>query len=483
VSFTDINFGFADAHKEGAEAPELLLEGFLDEFGVTDLALHGSSFLFLGYKGSGKTALAERARLLSANDPGLLVTTMSLEEFSYSDFRSLAGGGADDETRFPTVWAWVLLLHLLESLERDEGGRENASRSYVRTLAGLRSLNVLPLPELTQLVTTSSKRGFKASIPKFFEYTGETAAEAPELHVIQMVHVLREAAFEFPAAARHVVFIDGLDEVLTRDDLQFVTLAALVTEAARLNDRFRAAGKPYKFVVLCRTDIFNRLPGANKNKIRRDSSHTLEWFDDPRSPDTTPLIRLVNLRARRSLGTDVNVFDTFLPPTLNGRPIRRALLDYTRHLPRDVLQLMKSLQMFARPGQGEPLSHDQVMSGVREYSNNYFLTELQDELHGYLEPAEVENGISLLGSLGVPRFTMEELRHQAERLNVGALDLDVLVRTLFDRGGLGTLEKPSSGRRAIVSFKYRNRNAILDRNAELLIHRGALRALNIPEPG
>jgi hypothetical protein len=482
VSFTDINFGYADAHREGAEAPELLLDGFLDQSGITDEALYGPSFLFLGYKGSGKTALAERARLLSANDPALRVTCMSLEEFSYGDFRSLAGGAPAEHARFPTVWAWVLLLNLLQSLEQDEGGREAAPPSYTKTLQGLRALNVLPLPELTQLVTTSSKRGFKASIPKFFEYTEEKASEASELHIIQMVHVLREATLDFPAGARHVVFIDGLDEVLTRDDLQFVALAALVTEVSRLNDRFRAAGRPYKFVVLCRTDIFNRLPGANKNKIRRDGSHTLEWFDDPRALDDTPLLRLVNLRASRSLGEAVNVFDAFLPPKLNGRPIRRALLDYTRHLPRDVLQLMKSLQKFARPGQREKLSSGQVMSGVREYSNDYFLHELQDELHGYLEPSDVENSISLLGSLGASRFTIDDLKAQAARLDLHTLDVDVLVRTLFDRGGLGMLEKQSPGQRGIVSFKYRNRNAILDRDAELLIHRGALRALNIPEP-
>jgi hypothetical protein len=119
---------------------------------------------------------------------------------------------------------------------------------------------------------------------------------------------------------------------------------------------------------------------------------------------------------------------------------------------------------------------------VREYSNDYFLHELQDELHGYLEPSDVENSISLLGSLGASRFTIDDLKAQAARLDLHTLDVDVLVRTLFDRGGLGMLEKQSPGQRGIVSFKYRNRNAILDRDAELLIHRGALRALNIPEP-
>ena len=79
--FGDINFGFAAAETEGAEAPELLLKGFFDASRITDKALRGRPFLFLGYKGSGKTALAERARLLADADPSLFVTVISLDRF------------------------------------------------------------------------------------------------------------------------------------------------------------------------------------------------------------------------------------------------------------------------------------------------------------------------------------------------------------------------------------------------------------------
>jgi len=40
-------------------------------------------------------------------------------------------------------------------------------------LEGLRALGLMPVPELNQLVSTSSKRGFKAGIPKFLELTAE----------------------------------------------------------------------------------------------------------------------------------------------------------------------------------------------------------------------------------------------------------------------------------------------------------------------
>jgi len=477
-SFRDIEFGFADARKEGAEAPELLLHGFFDDSRLTDEALSGSSFLFLGYKGSGKTALAERARLLGERDPTLFVTTTSLEEFPYGDFKSLADGPGEAHSRYPTVWAWLLLLSLIQSLERDEQGRVNAPSPYTRTLHGLQRLSLLPLPRLNQLVSSSSRSGFISDMPKFFDDTDERVAETPDLQLVQMVRLLRDAVMQFPTTSRHVLFIDGLDEILTQQQLQFEALAALVSQASKLNDDMRAAGKPFKVVVLCRTDIFDRLPGANKNKIRRDSSEALEWFDDPRDPDRTRLAQLVNLRAQRSLPRELNVFDEFFPATVDERPVRRFLLEHTRHLPRDVLQLMKSMQRFAPAADSGRLSEEQVKSGIRDYSNDYFLPELRDELHGYLDSAAIDVSVKLLASLAMPRFTMEDLKRQADRLRVGSVDLDRLVHTLFECSGVGMIDQRGPGR-PIVTFKYRNRNAMLIPGMRILVHPGAWKALNI----
>ena len=76
------------------------------------------------------------------------------------------------------------------------------------------------MPALKQLVTSSSKRGFKATIPKFFEYTEERVAESHDLQLMQMVRVLREAVLQFPTTSRRAA-IDGVDEILTHNELQF----------------------------------------------------------------------------------------------------------------------------------------------------------------------------------------------------------------------------------------------------------------------
>ena len=85
-----------------------------------------------------------------------------------------------------------------------------------------------------------------------------------------------------------------------------------------------------------------------------------------------PGVQLVNLRAGRSLQREVNVFGEYFPARIDGRPIRRFLLHHTRHLPRDVLQLMKSLQRYAPASPTEPTFSDlgaaasELEQGLRE---------------------------------------------------------------------------------------------------------------------
>jgi hypothetical protein len=475
-SFASIQFGYADAHREGSEAPDLLLQGYLDDVHVMDHALQGSPFLFLGYKGSGKTAIVERAKLLAARDPTLFVTSATLEDFSYNDFKTFAGGYGDFQSRYPTAWAWSLLVLLIQSFERDEGAKLAAPSLYAKTVSGLQALDLMPVPQLNHLVTKSSKRGFKAGIPKFLELTAERVSEGQDLQLAQMAQVLRQAVTTFRTTNSHVVFVDGLDDVLTARDLQFQSIAALITEASRLNGELKTAGCPAKFVVLCRTDIFDRLPGANKNKIRQDSSHELDWYHDPRDPAGSRLHSLINLRAKHSLDRDVSVFDEYLPSKVEGRPAVRYLLDHTRHTPRDALQLMRSIQQFSDGP--ERLTEAQVKSGLRLYSNRYFLPELRDELSGYFETSQIDNVISLLTTLDTDRFGIDEIRERMEELSFPPIDLHVLVRTLFECGGIGMIEEQSSGPPR-YTFKYRNRNATAIPTRRWAIHLGALKALNL----
>ena len=337
----------------------------------------------------------------------------------------------------------------------------------------------MPVPDLAHLVTTSSKKSFKAAIPKVLEYLSERAAAGQDLQLSQLVNTVQAGIGHFKTPNRHVVVVDGLDSIFSQRDLQFQSLAALISEAARLNGHFSRQGANFKFVVLCRTDIFDRLPGANINKFRQDRAETLNWYDAPREPDRTRLIRLVNLRAGLSLNRSVNVFSEFFPRRIGDRAVRTVILDQTRHTPRDLVQLLRYTQRFA-DGAGK-LTPRQVKSGLRAYSIEYFLPELRNELSGYLEQGQIENAIVLLTTLQSQRLAMQDLQRQADHLGYDALDLRVLTGALFDASCIGTIEE-KPGHRPLFTFKYRNPNATLMPDQVMWIHPGALTGLNIVAP-
>ena len=78
IYFKDIQFGKASAEEERSYFPELLLDGFLDPWDAIDKAMNTPLFLFLGYKGSGKSAIGQHLRLRSESNHGLFVNEFFL---------------------------------------------------------------------------------------------------------------------------------------------------------------------------------------------------------------------------------------------------------------------------------------------------------------------------------------------------------------------------------------------------------------------
>ena len=160
VPFKEIRFGFASAEKESADAPELLIDGYYDFDEIISEVTHGSRFLVLGYKGSGKSAVAERLKLMAENDSELFVTTMYLSEFPYTSFKKIVSGDSEPESKYPTAWAWLIPLTLLQSFKEDNGGSFSGNPDSV--FKRLEAVGLMPAPSLKELVLVSSKQSFRA---------------------------------------------------------------------------------------------------------------------------------------------------------------------------------------------------------------------------------------------------------------------------------------------------------------------------------
>ncbi|WP_150123453.1 P-loop ATPase, Sll1717 family [Halotalea alkalilenta] len=476
--FSQIVFGYSSAETERARDPGLITEGHVDFRSVDIEATTGSKFLFLGYKGSGKSSIAERIELNLHDKHNAFARVVSLQDFPFTPFAKIIRGDSEPETKYPSAWSWILLIYLLESFEKDEGLSYPESSIFRDAVKAFREMGLSPKSDPASIVRTSARHSFKLSLPgRLAEYSWAGSETKPASEIPNFVESLKELISDLRSESNHYLIIDGLDDILTAREVQYKSLSALIYEVSRLNSSFARKKVPAKIILLCRTDLFERLPGSNNNKIRQDFSIEMDWYHDPNDPDNSLLLKAAQIRAVRSLQRELNLFDDFFPPTIDGTSSRKYLLDMTRHTPRDFLQLLNYIQNFASAGK---LTIERIKSGMREYSIKYFLPEIKDELNGYARPDEISKIIKCLGKVRKRDFHINELIDVSRKSPNSLMPERILeiVEALFECSALGNIQHRSGGT-TFYTFKYRNRHSSFNEDENIILHRGLWKALNL----
>ena len=472
--FKDIIFGRASAEQESAYHPELIINGFLDPWDILEKARNGPEFLFLGYKGSGKSTIGQHLRLTAESDWSLFVTHMFLSDFPYGNFAKIVTGDAEPESRFPSAWQWLLTLTLLSSIAKDHG--VHYDEELQRSLKTLKSAGLLPSDDLKEIIIASSRVKYKLKFLGILDIQLEPNQKKPDdLLFLNAISRLRNLLMTVRTSSKHLLILDGLDDILLHQEIQYKSIAALILETARLNQLLRQNNVSAKVIVLCRTELFERLPGPNKNKIRQDSAVELDWYHNPSRPESSMLVRLVNKRAQLADKEIRDVFFEFFPRNWRRQSFLAFLLEHTRHTPRDFLQLLTHIQRCLIRGE---IQRKQILAGIRNYSSKYFLPEILDELVGYITREQAEALIRAISRSKCSEFDFPEL--STCLLHEGLLkqaDMPTLLEPLFNCSAIGNLR--TDGRKNFWSFKFRNRHSHLKLDEQIVVHRGLWRAMNI----
>lgn len=477
-NFREIDFGSARAEWEGTNTPELIRKGFFDPNEIVDTLINKNVYLILGRKGSGKSAIAEKIRLESTYRTKTISNIIHLSDFPFISFSKVMEGKEEPQAKFPVAWSWLLLLELIDSFSKDQASPTQYDSQFIKAISSLSELGFLPTDDLGRVVTKSSKHSFKIAIPKFLEKTFDDTKVPAEMDMQfrRLVDHLKQLVLNFKSPNTHLLVIDGLDDILVRKEIQYLSLTALVSEADRLNLNFIQNGVGAKIILLCRTDLFEKLPGPNKNKIRQDSAYEIDWYHDLSIPRDSSLAKLIDLRAGIHFHRNVDVFSTFFPKNVNNYDTVRFLLDRTRHTPRDFIQLLNHLKDFYRGG---IFTNEQISNGIRSYSNGYFLPEIRDELAGYVPPDHFDILLRVIRSMRKRNCTYGQLlsRMQANR-KIEILDMDNLLHCLYECSAIGNSWKLPNGNHK-QEFKYSNPNSVFDSYNKIVLHRGLWSALNL----
>lgn len=490
VPFEDIVFGLRDARKEAAEHEQLLLRGYFDPNDAYRRVTDESKFLVLGYKGSGKSALAQHMRLRATQDGSGFVRTLLLNELSFHEFAEVVPAGSEWQSRYAKVWALVLWLQLIDTLRTDSESPFRGRRDFAVAAAALESAGLLPARDLADAVRDYASHSL--SVPGLGT-SPAPAVPSRMLALSRLVECLREVCTSGPSARRVVLVIDGTDEIFSGEAITFEVVASLIEAASRMNDQLSAAGVKAKVVVLCRTDLFNRLPGSNKNKLRGDSGIEFNWFENRNDAGESKLVQLANQKARVADPIIRDIFLQYLPQAMSkgsrrpSQPTVSLLLDHTRHTPRDLLQLLTSIgeaiPASMRPtGPGQRLPQEIVRMGISRYSKGYFAGEIQDEVWGHLQIEERSAMVPILTAIGRIRFNATDFAGTSEQLYPD-LNPTRLLEVLFDCSAIGNARNDRVNGRPItrMTFKYRNPEAELNLADDLIIHNGWRKKLNIVE--
>jgi len=490
MAFKDIEFGYTEAEFEKTYHPELLLKGYLDEFGYTKKILHGNEFLILGSKGSGKSAIGSRLELQSDDTDSkfLYVTQHYLtKDFPYNIFSELLPGREAPETRYPNHWEFLLLIAMLDSFRKDPNliasGQLDQSSLDILESMGLIDCN------FTEIVTKAKKSEWEVDL-KILKHKTVSETEKKNLNLNTLFSILKESVYAVDCESKHLIVVDGLDDMLSHRKKQYASIMALITAAARINKKLKDKDVNSKIVIMCRTELFDRLSDSNKNKITQNSSITLNWYQEIHDPRLSNLVKLLNLRAELSLGQKVDVFNDFFPRIIyNNQPTLALLLNHTRHTPRDFIELINKIQNHTA---ADYVTQTDIANGIHEYSNEYFQREIRDELHGFVENNEdIDLIMSLLSKMQKGIFTYEEiLQKKSEDDRFSKIDLLKVLNLLYDCSAIGNCREVRTNYsihykgirkkpKRLYIFKYLNPHSKFEEQDKIVIHKGLRKFLNI----
>lgn len=470
MDFRKINFGLSDAQSEGIDFPNLLKDGYFDIQQVIEKVNNPRYFLFLGYKGSGKSSLSEHLKL---SESEAVIEQQPLKDFPFKFFEKVLDG--DDRTiRYKTIWRWLLCAKILSSLCKDD---KCYSVDIRRAISSFTQSGLFPVIDISSLLKKSTTTTVAATIQSL-GISHSINKEYVDADMEMLTEYIKRLLSSITEEQSHLIIIDDLDDILTPKGHQFENIAALINETKDLNFYFYDNNIPAKIIILCRTDMFERLPGQNLNKIKQDNSFTFTWYREGiDSNKQSDLVYLINTRARLTYPQIQDVFKEFFPNRFDDTDIYSALLNYTRHIPRDFIQLMNYIKSHC---DSDHVTHSAIVKGIKDYSTEYFLPEISNELSGYLPNAVIQPVFNVISSLRLQSFTYEQFKKKCKDYpalrDVSPIDILTL---LYNCSAIGHTHYYNEDGSTRVLFKYRNRSSSFEKSDKILLHRGLWKSMNV----
>ncbi|MCG7417328.1 hypothetical protein MHY30_07420 [Microbacterium sp. ACRRU] len=480
------NFG-----SNAADADRLLKTCF-ERHPVYDSVLNGDTYLVLGRKGAGKTAIF--SKITEDFDPTKsFAAALSYSDYQWAHHALQAEAGAQQQLRFRASWRYLLLLTLASAIVGRSGSAGDMSGAVWEATTALENFLVDSYgsanPSFTTVFAPTRRLDLSGTLGS--SHFGKLTVKSVEMshlpvHFNEVNAAMQAAVFTAsdPEVSYYICF-DELDLGFNPDDKDYADqLSGLILAARGLFLAARKAGRAIYPVVFLRDDIFARIQFEDKNKAD-DESVTLHWdYED--APVT--LRSLMESRFREELGTDSkpdvawgDVFDES-ELTRGSKPKYTFMLDRTLLRPRDVIKFCnESLAAYKKDPAGAGLIANKHLYEARNAYSKYLLKEFRDEIHKQMP--EHETATSILQRIGLTTFSRVEFVAAAKQQKLDEPAAEAMLRSLFDFSIIGVrrVGGPKSGSGWV--WKYLDPEATFTANEQQIkVHPGLKEALLLKEP-
>lgn len=468
-----------------ADADELLKTCFQDHesyISVRDLR----SFLVLGRKGSGKTAIFKK--LLTSSEQGQLSFGHTFDDYPWHHHDLQASSGVPEEQRYVHSWKYLILMGLAKMLLNADKTQPWSDESYESMYAledyvidsyGSRD------PDIRQLFSPEKELKFRAGLRlSVLNVDAETirVRDLPphiqEVNVILLKHVLNA----LNPGVKYFVCFDQLDLGFTVTDPKYAQrLIGLLIAARDIFVAAKSAGKQLNPTVFLRDDIFQDLQFEDKNKITENYTTRINWSE---SSSGLTLKDLMERRFTELLGTDekpVVSWDDVFDETkdMPGRQRKYAhIVDRTLLRPRDMIKFCNEvLKSYQAEGAAGPIANEPIHQARDSYSD-YLLNEIDDEIAKHVP--RYKDYLELLKTIGAEKFEKERFVEAYEQRGGFEDDPDKVLADLFGFSIISYLKPGGRGGGSEYVWRYKDSRARFDPLADSYrVHPGFKEALGL----
>ncbi|WP_146205438.1 MULTISPECIES: ATPase [unclassified Azospirillum] len=448
-----------------AERDENLSRYFFDNGVLQSVVDTRHSFLVLGRKGAGKTAVFQH---LSDNakkyiQPDDLSITLSLQDYNWNVHSLLCADGKASSLAYVQSWKYIIYLVAIKALiEADFGNPKLKSSKKL-----IERIYTSPNPSLGQLIGQKFLQLSKLKLPagsldlegdaldsisasggeiEFSDIQQNQSLQSALNKSIERISEIFEATLidVLGGSSRIFVSFDRIDEAW--DTASFESsqriIAGLIGASEYISQKFRGSLRP---IVFLREDIFDTLDINDKNKLRSDCGKLLAWSKDGLS---RLILERVNFFARKASKAELSrIEDLFDRDQMRQQ---RSPFDYvmlrTMLRPRDFIKYFELIKQDMWDRKENPLEPESVnperlecesiYSSEAAYSE-WLVEELRDEWR--VQFPRINEIISAIQNNGRTTFTQEEFSDSLRRsaIDINPPEIMQNLKFMFDNSIIG----------------------------------------------